>query len=177
MDSGYNDYMLRILLEQNVSREYADKLYQRPSVPDTYQGLVKEFQSIENYFRLMEYREHQSRPSQSTSHSKSQPFKAAAPAVAATVTVQPPSTASGTHAGPMDVSVARGKLSAAERERRYKEHLCMYCAQPDHIARNCPLPKKPKHLRVAEACITSSVPSPSSSPSPSAESENGVSLG
>ena len=46
-----------------------------------------------------------------------------------------PSTATGTHAGPMDVSsVRRGPLSAEEKKRRNKLGLCQYCGQPGHIA-------------------------------------------
>ncbi|MCJ1471206.1 hypothetical protein MMC07_009854 [Pseudocyphellaria aurata] len=47
-----------------------------------------------------------------------------------------PSTASGTHAGPMDVlSVRRGPLSVEEKEQRNWLNLCRYCGQPRHIAR------------------------------------------
>ena len=36
------------------------------------------------------------------------------------------------------------KLSNEERERRIREHLCLYCADPDHIRENCPKLKKNK---------------------------------
>jgi len=37
----------------------------------------------------------------------------------------------------------RGKLSPKERERRFREKLCMYCGKPGHIATNCNLGKRP----------------------------------
>jgi len=41
-------------------------------------------------------------------------------------------------------SFRRGKLSPKERERRFKEKLCMYCGKPGHIATNCNLGKRPR---------------------------------
>jgi len=37
----------------------------------------------------------------------------------------------------------RGKLSPEERERRFREKLCMYCGKPGHVATNCNLGKRP----------------------------------
>ena len=60
-------------------------------------------------------------------------FAPVAPAAITTTT----STATGTYAGPMDVSsVRRGLLSAEEKERWNKLGLCRYCGQPSHIARD-----------------------------------------
>jgi hypothetical protein len=36
------------------------------------------------------------------------------------------------------VATIRGKLSNEERSRRLAQRLCLYCAQPGHIASNCP---------------------------------------
>jgi len=40
-------------------------------------------------------------------------------------------------------SLHRGKLSPEERERHFREKLCMYCSKPGHIATNCNLGKRP----------------------------------
>ena len=40
-------------------------------------------------------------------------------------------------------SFKRGRLSPEERERCFKEKLCMYCGKPGHIALNCNLGKHP----------------------------------
>ena len=47
-------------------------------------------------------------------------------------------TATGTAAGPMDLSAARGKLTPAERQRRQTQGLCMYCRGVGHFATECP---------------------------------------
>jgi len=41
-------------------------------------------------------------------------------------------------------SFCQGRLSLEERERRFKEKLCMYCGKPGHIATNCTLGKRPR---------------------------------
>jgi len=41
-------------------------------------------------------------------------------------------------------SFHQGKLSLEERERRFKEKLCMYCGKPGHITTNCNLGKRPR---------------------------------
>jgi hypothetical protein len=50
------------------------------------------------------------------------------------------------HLGPasmvLDASTTRGPLSDAEKLRRRANHLCLYCGQPGHIVRACPL-KRP----------------------------------
>lgn len=46
---------------------------------------------------------------------------------------------------PMDLSQAR-KLSAAERQRRIDNKLCLYCGSDNHLRANCPLkPSDPLH--------------------------------
>ena len=49
------------------------------------------------------------------------------------------------HGDPMDLSAVnvrtsrpRGPLTQAEREERRRLHLCLYCASPDHMVRDCP---------------------------------------
>lgn len=56
-----------------------------------------------------------------------------------TSTVSSPSTrATGTHAGPMDLSFAgrRGLLTPKEKDRRNRLNLCRYCGQAGHIAKD-----------------------------------------
>jgi len=40
-------------------------------------------------------------------------------------------------------SFRQGKLSPEERERCFREKLCMYCGKPGHVATNCNLGKRP----------------------------------
>ena len=49
-----------------------------------------------------------------------------------------PSTATGAHPGPMDLSLSgkRGSLSLEEKDRHTREGLCKYCGGPGHFARD-----------------------------------------
>ena len=184
IDSKQDEKQVRVLLETNASREYIDRLYLRcHDVPKlNFEELVKEFQAVENHFRLVEA--HGSRMAQGNSGSNiSRPQNSrttTAPAAATTVQVSTRtpsttlSTATGTHPGPMDTSVTRGPLSPEEKAHRRTQGLCLYCGQPGHIAINCPSGNK-KNLRIAETNVVTTTPSTSSSSSPS-ESGNGVSL-
>jgi len=51
-------------------------------------------------------------------------------------------------------SFRQGKLSPEERERRFREKLCMYCGKPGHVATNCNLGKRPGTL----LCQMDSIP-------------------
>lgn len=76
-----------------------------------------------------------------------------------TVTTTPtPSTQSGTHAGPMDLSANRRRLSPEERARRLAEGRCYRCGGLGHMARDCPL-GQPRTMRAAET-ITTPAPAP-----------------
>ena len=78
---------------------------------------------------------------QQTTRFVSQPTRSTAAVPTTTVTTSSTlptsllSTATGMHAGPMDMSsVRRGPLTAEEKEQRNKLGLCQYCGQPGHIA-------------------------------------------
>ena len=68
-------------------------------------------------------------------HSRRQPQHHMYPPTRATAAA---TTATGTAAGPMDLSAAQGKLSTAERRRRRAQGLCMYCGGVGHFAAECP---------------------------------------
>lgn len=138
IDSGYEDTILLQLLEQNASKEYAKKLYTQNKEPlQTYQELVRKFQAIEDCFRLVNNHGYQPR-SHLFTPSSSRP---AAPRITTTIAqVQAPSTASGTHSGPMDVSVARGPLSDAEKQRRRANRLCLFAVSLVTLLEYAPCP-------------------------------------
>ncbi|OMH80913.1 Retrotransposon-derived protein PEG10 [Zancudomyces culisetae] len=54
------------------------------------------------------------------------------------------------------VSKPRGPLTPEERNRRITNRLCMYCGQPGHIIRNCPLrtPRQTVNTLISEDHIT-----------------------
>lgn len=84
------------------------------------------------------------------------------PVIPATATPTAPaptsSTATGTHSGPMDLSSGRRKLSAEERARRMAEGRCLYCGGVGHMAKDCPVARRP--LRTA--AVVTSTPDPMS---------------
>jgi hypothetical protein len=45
---------------------------------------------------------------------------------------------------PQTPSQQRGPLSKEERERHFKEKLCLYCGKPNHIAKNCRQKQNPQ---------------------------------
>ena len=49
---------------------------------------------------------------------------------------------------PMMIDSVSRKLSPAERARRFRDNLCLYCGEPGHNARNCPLNNKKKVVAI-----------------------------
>lgn len=62
----------------------------------------------------------------------------------------------------MDLSAAqrtrstgpRGPISDEEKQRRFDENLCIRCARPGHIARECPLGKREQFLDISLSLLT-----------------------
>jgi hypothetical protein len=76
-----------------------------------------------------------------------------------------PSTAVGTHSGPMDISAGRrGPLSRKERSHRKANNLCMYCGKNGRFASTCPESSRNNmgKQRVSAAITASPTPATSS---------------
>lgn len=67
------------------------------------------------------------------------------------------SSSSTSTAEPMQIDTSKvKKLTEEEKERRRKEHLCLYCGGNDHILRNCPVkPQGPKPHKFRSTSSTS----------------------
>ena len=50
---------------------------------------------------------------------------------------------------PQSSQQQRGPISQAERERRFKDKLCLYCGKPGHIAKECRAKKNQKRAGIA----------------------------
>ena len=97
--------------------------------------LIKKLRSMDSSLKIINQQKRptptvNTKPTQQTTRFVSQltRFALAASAAVTTTTSTLPFTATGTHAGPMDVSsVRRGPLSVEEKEWRNKLGLCQYC--------------------------------------------------
>ena len=103
--------------------------------PERFDDFVKLCIRLDNrwHARYQERKPRQSqyRPEQRSTPSSSAPFRP----------TSVPSTTSGTHPGPMDLSTIR-HLTPAEKKERREKNLCLYCRQPGHFASACPNKKK-----------------------------------
>ena len=51
----------------------------------------------------------------------------------------------------------RGKLTKEERERRFKNKLCLYCGKPNHMAKDCRVKKTTDTGRNSQGCFVPKV--------------------
>lgn len=71
-----------------------------------------------------------------------------------------PSTQSGTHPGPMDLSANRRRLSPEERARRMSEGRCYRCGGLGHLSRDCVLSHRRSPATPIHAAEASTTPLP-----------------
>ena len=128
-DTGFNDQALRETFRLNLSSEVKDHLVFSEE-PQTLEELIRLSIRIDN--RLFERRaerrlELHRRLSQPVSSSR----------MLSVPTTSPPSVIP----VPMEIGAVgkRGPLSDAERARRRRMNLCLYCGEPGHIAIACPV--------------------------------------
>ena len=131
------------MLNEKLSDEFKDRLVTVPKA-ENLNALVKYLRDIDANIKRINKQSHL-RAKQATPAAPiaKPPFKTANSApvkpstsVGVTVTASGPSTATGTHPGPMNVSTSgrRGPISQEEKDRRNNLGLCRYCGEPGHIA-------------------------------------------
>ena len=127
------------LLYEKLSDEFKSLLVTKKKQTNL-TDLIKKHRSIDSSMKIISQ---QKRPTPSTVNTpkptsqQTTRFAVATSTNTTTTTTSStlPATATGTHAGPMDVSsVRQGLLTTEEKERRNKLGLCRYCGQPGHIA-------------------------------------------
>jgi len=138
-DVEWEDQALLHSLKHGISKELDQALLSHSTDNLSLQEFITLATEVDNKLRTMIAKHalrYSSRPTTTaTRPAPSRSFNNPAPAP---VTSTPQSTATGTHAGPMDLSANSRRLSPAEKARRMKEGLCWYCGDANHIARNCP---------------------------------------
>ena len=132
------------LLYKKLSDEFKNLLVTKKKQTNL-ADLIKKLRSMDVSMKIINQQKRaapvvNTKPTQQTTRFVPQPtrFAAAAPTTVTTSSTLPTSlfsTATGTHAGPIDMSsVRRGPLTTEEKEQRNKLGLCRYCGQPGHIA-------------------------------------------
>ncbi|GJE99152.1 polyprotein [Phanerochaete sordida] len=107
----------------------------RPTSFDAFARLCTELDD-RLHERELEKKESSKGSSSSRSDSKPRPRPAAYPAAHAAA---PAVASSSSQVVPMEIdAVKRGPLSAAEKDRRRREGLCLYCGQGKHMIADCP---------------------------------------
>ena len=149
------EVQLRDILLDNMSREIKNRVALIVPIPSDFHDLVNLVQQLDYQARSMGS-PNDSHP-RTNIHGGSNAPRAvshvAVPVPRVSVTATVPSTASGTHPGPMDVSGAIRRVSQEERDRRHRLGLCHYCGDDGHLAFKCP--KKIRRLQVAEVQVPS----------------------
>ena len=120
-------------------------------IPEEYYELCTLLQTLWSQSKMYGPNRSQTRLLPTTSRSR--PVQATG-SIKPTATVSFPSTSSGIHSGPMDLSAGSHKLSTEEKTRRHRLGLCHYCGEPGHYTKDCP--KKPVRMAMDE--LTMPVP-------------------
>jgi len=134
---SWNDAAKRTSLYEGVTAELKDALVtlDTPDEVDQYIILIK---GVDNKIRARAAERNWSSSTwRSPSTTTTTTPKPAAPPTMST-------TATGTQAGPIDLSAGRRHLSEAQCEDRMRRGQCFYCGGTNHMARQCP--KRQSHL-------------------------------
>ena len=131
------------LLYEKLSDEFKSLLVTKKKQTNL-DNLIKKLRNMDANMKIISQRKRPTNtngkpvPTSSSKPAYQQAFQSTPNTVTNTSLSPSPSTTSGTHAGPMDVSGVgkRGPLSDEEKERRNKLGLCRYYGQPGHIARH-----------------------------------------
>lgn len=144
--AGIDESGLRSMLENKLNGKLTRLLSYQASLPEEYEEFVRMAQVLAYQDKQAQRTNRQSTKPGSTASGSRAATQPAAPRTTVNVTTSAPSTATGTHAGPMDLSAGSRKLTDAEKKRRHDLGLCHYCGKEGHIAKSCP----ERHIRIQE---------------------------
>lgn len=148
-DLDWNESAKLSALRRGLSTELMTDMITMREVPRTVDELVEICQLLDNRRRAVQERL-RPRANYSTT-TRAIPATTTTRTTTAPVLSRTATTATGTQAGPMDLSSSRRKLTLEERQRRMTEGRCLYCGGLGHMARDCPAARRP--LRGAEAIV------------------------
>jgi hypothetical protein len=152
---GYDDTAKRHALERGLSQEILDGLtFMDAPDNESFNAFTDRLKRLDE--RIRRRRGLQAKPQTPASSRPAAPRAPAAPT---------PSTATGTHAGPMDLSAARRKIDPVTRADRVAKGLCLYCGETGHFARECPN-RSARALRAAAAALAQTPDPPTATPQP-----------
>jgi hypothetical protein len=171
-DTNYDEEAKLSALIEGLSTELKSMLQFVPT-PTSFTEAIKTLQDLENKLNLFGTATNRLTPRPaltpanlaSRSSSSNTRLSASIPSSVYTPTgssISPQSSASNiSYFDPMDLSSSRprGPLSAAEKDRRIRLGLCLYCGEEGHMARDCPRSHK-KQSRLNEMIITTEPPAP-----------------
>uniref|UniRef100_A0A8C5PCM9 CCHC-type domain-containing protein n=1 Tax=Leptobrachium leishanense TaxID=445787 RepID=A0A8C5PCM9_9ANUR len=126
-DTGLNDVGLRDHFRYGLSDQLKDELA-RIGVPTTLDAMILQSLTLDQRFRERRQERMTAAPSLPARRSETP----------STISAKP-SNSTPSLPEPMEIGLARGPLSSAERSRRRTQNLCLYCGQPGHLLRSCPI--------------------------------------
>uniref|UniRef100_A0A8C5PY86 ribonuclease H n=1 Tax=Leptobrachium leishanense TaxID=445787 RepID=A0A8C5PY86_9ANUR len=126
-DTGLNDVGLRDHFRHGLSDQLKDELA-RIGVPTTLDAMILRSLTLDQRFRERRQERMATAPSLPVRRSETP----------STTSVRSPNSTP-SPPEPMEIGLARGPLSPAERSRRRAQNLCLYCGQPGHLLRGCPI--------------------------------------
>jgi hypothetical protein len=138
-ETGWDEVAKRFALQEGLSRDLQTALV-AVDEPENLDRFVELCQKIDQKLRRLSP---QSRTNQNPPRNSTYPPPSTSP-----------STSTGTHPGPMDLSASRRTLTPEERITRMREGRCLYCGGLGHMAKECPK-KSPRTWNIAAATTTS----------------------
>ena len=137
-----NDSLVLDILYEKLSNEFKDRLVNIRKAENLNDLILLLYNMDANMKKISKQSQFRVKPNASSFPTTKPPFKSynsaltkSSTAVRIAVVSPVPSTATGTHSGPIDVSnvIKQGPILQEEKDRRNSLGLCRYCGEAGHI--------------------------------------------